>query len=1060
MRHLRPALVALIVALTTVPALAQPPVPFEDAGIHAVQFVDKDEGWAGGDDGVIWHSIDGGKTWERQKTGTRASLRSVHFQTPYKGWVVGRLESPNGGPSVGVMLKTADGGLKWEEVGLNVLPGLHVVRFFDEKNGVVCGDGSDAFPSGIFATKDGGVTWRAAPGPRVPSWRAADFGYDAAGIIGGAWSKLGVVELAAVNRGASPDVYRDADTDPLSGRAIHGVKMGQRIGQPEGDSSFAVGDGGVVLVSRDRGRRWGSVNLGLSPATLASCDFKCVAAAGSHVWVAGRPGSFVLHSPDGGKTWEVQKTNLSAPVNGMQFLDETTGWLVGDLGTIAATADGGKTWKVQRVGGQRAAALFLHAHGRSTPLGAVALLGHREGYLCAAVGVMAADPLTADPRRAGDDARLRRALRLAGGVSGETVWAFPLPAHAEGLPPRDLMASWDRAHGGKANDQLLRQAVLALRVWQPEVVVTDVVATDARPADVLVLHAAKEAFKQAADPNCFPEQIADLGLKPWAAKKLYALSPEDPAAPVRLDLTEFDTRLADSPKDFAEPAVRILGDDSPAPGRRCFKLLAHRLQGAEAHAGLMDGLDLGRGGAARRPEPAAGTDLTLAAERRNAAQARRQLEGLATIPDTEFGGAEKVIGALGTEMKQMPDDVAARTAFVVGTQFARAGKWAEAREVFALLTEQYPGHPLAVDAYRWLLRYHASTEARRRVEIQQKLAFGRVSFEPVPGAARRVIPAGGSAGPVAVPTVTEDAYRLYDQNMILKWHQACLDYEPKLAAFGPVYARDPAAWLSFLAARRQVGRHADAEVFVRDYFKHTPGAAALAPGGDPWRDCLAAELWLSDRGAIPIQPKPLGYCRFTETRPFLDGKLDDPCWQDLKPLPLKVVAAAGGTADEGKAFADGYKTEAKFAYDDRFLYVAVSCAHPAGQNVPAAAKRGRDADLTGRDRVDIMLDMDRDYQTYYRFQVDHRGCLAEDCWGDKGWNPKYFVAFNPTETGWTAEFAIPMAELAGDRPGTGRTWAVNVSRVVPGKGVQAWSGPADGEPRPEGMGLLQFRSER
>jgi hypothetical protein len=47
-----------------------------------------------------------------------------------------------------------------------------------------------------------------------------------------------------------------------------------------------------------------------------------------------------------------------------------------------------------------------------------------------------------------------------------------------------------------------------------------------------------------------------------------------------------------------------------------------------------------------------------------------------------------------------------------------------------------------------------------------------------------------------------------------------------------------------------------------------------------------------------------------------------------------------------------------------------------------------------------------------------------------------------------------------DKPETGRTWAANVSRVVPGKGVQAWSTPTDGEPRPEGMGLLQFRAER
>ena len=70
------------------------------------------------------------------------------------------------------------------------------------------------------------------------------------------------------------------------------------------------------------------------------------------------------------------------------------------------------------------------------------------------------------------------------------------------------------------------------------------------------------------------------------------------------------------------------------------------------------------------------------------------------------------------------------------------------------------------------------------------------------------------------------------------------------------------------------------------------------------------------------------------------------------------------------------------------------------------------------------------------------------------------MAFHPTETGWTAEYAIPLTELTGERPSTGKTWAVNVSRIVPGKGLQTWSGPAETEPRPEGMGLLQFRLEK
>src|SRR3954451_23583035 len=120
MRHVRFLLALVAIAIASANAFAQPPVAFSDAGLHAVQFVDASEGWACGDDGAIWHTIDAGKTWERQKTGTRASLRGIHFVTPYTGWAVGRVETSAG--SVGVMLKTTDGGLKWSEQGTNALP--------------------------------------------------------------------------------------------------------------------------------------------------------------------------------------------------------------------------------------------------------------------------------------------------------------------------------------------------------------------------------------------------------------------------------------------------------------------------------------------------------------------------------------------------------------------------------------------------------------------------------------------------------------------------------------------------------------------------------------------------------------------------------------------------------------------------------------------------------------------------------------------------------------------------------------------------------------------------
>src|SRR5262249_7348572 len=129
---MRPCLLALALsALSAFPARGDDLRNFDDAALHAVQFVDENEGWAVGDDGVVWHSIDGGQMWERQPTGVRASLRSVHFLNPYTGWIAGREELPHGQGSVGVLLFTQDGGLKWERVGTNALPGLNRIRFVD-----------------------------------------------------------------------------------------------------------------------------------------------------------------------------------------------------------------------------------------------------------------------------------------------------------------------------------------------------------------------------------------------------------------------------------------------------------------------------------------------------------------------------------------------------------------------------------------------------------------------------------------------------------------------------------------------------------------------------------------------------------------------------------------------------------------------------------------------------------------------------------------------------------------------------------------------------------------
>lgn len=70
--------------------------------------------WVVGDQGLIVHSDDGGKTWERQTSGTDAWLDSITFHVNgQQGWAAG---------SGGTILKTADGGKSWQPVEYRIFP--------------------------------------------------------------------------------------------------------------------------------------------------------------------------------------------------------------------------------------------------------------------------------------------------------------------------------------------------------------------------------------------------------------------------------------------------------------------------------------------------------------------------------------------------------------------------------------------------------------------------------------------------------------------------------------------------------------------------------------------------------------------------------------------------------------------------------------------------------------------------------------------------------------------------------------------------------------------------
>src|SRR5207237_5529927 len=148
---------------------------------------------------------------------------------------------------------------------------------------------------------------------------------------------------------------------------------------------------------------------------------------------------------------------------------------------------------------------------------------------------------------------------------------------------------------------------------------------------------------------------------------------------------------------------------------------------------------LARGGTARRELDAfAEPDSHLL----QAVRTRRNLEAMAEKPADKLASPEHLLAQTGPLLAQLPDDQAPAAANAIAGYYARMGQWPMAREIYRLMADRYPAHPLAIEAYRWLVRHDSSSEARRRRELGQFMIATKSEFQETP-LAQAPIPVAG-----------------------------------------------------------------------------------------------------------------------------------------------------------------------------------------------------------------------------------------------------------------------------------------------------------------------------
>ena len=323
---------------------------FHRKSLKGVHFVDDTHGWIvtynapttsdSGNTGDIYHTSDGGKTWDIQLE-TGAALFNLYFIDTETGWVVGDQRH---------VFRTANGGNTWELVthgsnerhkasyGQPEYLGneplhtftLYDVVFTDTQHGWIVGD------LGVILHTDSGGSgkWKhQRGGPR--------FHNSADGVLLGVdfiSKQLGwaVGENGTILHTRNGGVTWESQSSPS--HLLVGVCA---ISSEEG---YVVGDRGSILRTEDGGNVWNAQD-----SRTTECFGATHFVSPQIGWAVAEAG-VVLHTTNGGSVWQRQSSGTQQDLLGVFFVNEKTGWCVGSGGEIIHTTDGGRTWEQQRSG--------------------------------------------------------------------------------------------------------------------------------------------------------------------------------------------------------------------------------------------------------------------------------------------------------------------------------------------------------------------------------------------------------------------------------------------------------------------------------------------------------------------------------------------------------------------------------------------------------------------------------------------------------------------------------------------------------------------------------------
>lgn len=361
--------------------------------LNSVFFTDTETGFVVGNSGTIRKTTNGGINWIEQSSGTSMPLKSVHFVNSLIGYATGGLPDP---PNSDV-LKTIDGGANWYSMPFNAMHNLFSICFINPDTGYAAGTGYSS-GGGIFKTTDGANTW-AMVGGSVSFLSSVCFKDAEYGVVVGdighirvssdggnswTWNTEYTTTIGEMCFSPGRKIYMADDygkiikIDPANGDAISTISdnIGSAgISFPGDDIGYVARFQDSVYKTTDAGASWQSLFIAdwFYITALFFTDVNTGYLAGFNQQVHGQ----IYKTTDGGQSWNLQFTGASnsTSLDDLFFVNDLTGFAIGNGQTILKTIDGGDHW-------------ILHTSPSSYGMNAIYFIDEITGCACGLYGTI------------------------------------------------------------------------------------------------------------------------------------------------------------------------------------------------------------------------------------------------------------------------------------------------------------------------------------------------------------------------------------------------------------------------------------------------------------------------------------------------------------------------------------------------------------------------------------------------------------------------------------------------------------------------------------------------